>query len=289
MKILATFFAGLFLASPVFAKSIAVTDLAYSQTLEEYIHDVDYHNSEKVSASENSNSKSRDYWGEASDGYNSEAETAGSNSSESSRSRFNASSKTDFHEHEHRFSYVKYGELKKFTGDIKGALINSRQFKVVQAKPAPTKKDESVYNIIARIKKGDFPKADYVLFGRVSEMNFNDSTYQVDGGMVNYILSLSLTAEFSLINTKTYAITASFSAVGDGQDTKVLSAGTYAQPNRAAVVSQVSKSLGQDVFRQIEEQVFDDYSGSQNQNFAPRQNNNAMPPLEKPQGVMVFD
>ena len=288
MKKLAIFFAGLLFTGSVFAKSIAVTDLAYSETLEEYIHDVDYHNSEKVSASENSNSKSRDYWGEASNGY-SEAETAGSNNSESSRSRFNASSKTNFHEHEQRFSYVKYGELKKFTGDIKGALINSRQFKVVQAKPAPTKKDESVYNIIARIKKGDFPKADYVLFGRVSQMNFNDSTYQVDGGMVNYILSLSLTAEFSLINTKTYEITASFSAVGDGQDTKVLSAGMYAEPNRAAVVSQVSKSLGQDVFRQIEEQVFDDYSGSQNQNFAPRQNNNAMPPLEKPQGVMVFD
>ena len=287
MKKLAIFFSGLLLASPVFAKSIAVTDLAYSETLEEYIHDVDYHNSEKVSASERSNSKSRAYWGAASNGY-SEAETAGFNDAESSSSRFNASSKTDFHEHEHRFSYVKYGELKKFTGDIKGALINSRQFTVVQAKPAPTKKDESVYNIIARIKKGDFPKADYVLFGRVSQMNFNDSTYQVDGGMVNSILSLSLTAEFSLINTKTYEVKASFSAVGDGQDTKVLSAGTYAEPNRAAVVSQVSKSLGQDVFRQIEEQVFDDYSGSQNQNFAPRQDSKSMPPLEKPQGVMEF-
>lgn len=288
MKILATFFAGLLFASPVFAKSIAVTDLAYSETLEEYIHDVDYHNSEKVSASSSSNSKERAYWGEASNGY-SDAETAGHNYSESERNRFNASSKTDFHEHERRFSYVKYGELKKFTGDIKGALINSRQFKVVQAKPAPTKKDESVYNIIARIKKGNFPKADYVLFGRVSQMNFNDSTYQVDGGMVNYVLSLSLTAEFSLINTKTYEITASFSAVGDGQDTKVLSAGTYAEPNRAAVVSQVSKSLGQDVFRQLEEQVFDSYSSPSNSNFDSRQNNNAMPPLEKPQGVMVFD
>jgi hypothetical protein len=287
MKILATIFTGLLFASPVFAKSIAVTDLAYSETLQEYIHDVDYHNSEKVSASASSNSKARDYWGAASNDY-SEAETAGSSSSESSRSRLNASSKTDFHEHEHRFSYVKYGELKKFTGDIKGALINSHQFTLQQAKPAPTKKDESVYNIIARIKKGDFPKADYVLFGRVSEMNFNDSTYQVDGGMINSILSLTLTAEFSLINTKTYEVKASFSAVGDGQDTKVLSPGTYAEPNRAAVVSQVSKSLGQDVFRQIEEQVFDDYSGSQNQNFDSRQNPNAMPPLEKPQGVTVF-
>lgn len=287
MKILATFLTGLVFAAPVFAKSIAVTDLAYSETIEEYIHDVDYHHKDKLSASSSSNSKEREYWGAASNGY-SEAETAGYSRSDSERSRLNASSQTDFHEHEHRFSYVEYGELKKFTGDIKGALINSRQFKLVQAKPAPTKKNEAVYDIIARIKKGNFPHADYVLFGRVSEMNFNDSTYQVNDSMVNSILSLTLVAEFSLINTKTYEITASFSATGDGQDTKVLSPGTYAAPNRGAVVSQVSKSLGQDVFRQIEEQVFDDYSGSQNQNFDSRQSPNAIPPLEKPQGVTVY-
>lgn len=255
MKILATIFTGFVFASPVFAKSIAVTDLAYSDTIEQYVHTIDYQNSSKSSESLNRSSES---------------------------------DKTHYHESERNFSYIQHGELKKFTADIKGALINSHQFKLVQAKSAPTKKDESVYNIIARIKKGDFPKADYVLFGRLSDLSFNTNTYQTDDSMGSSVLSMTLTAEFSLINTKTYEVKASFSAVGDGQDTKVLSPGTYAEPNRTAVVSQVSKSLGQDVFRQIEEQVFDDYSSSQNQNFDSRQNPNAMPPLEKPEGVTVY-
>lgn len=257
MRILATFFAGLVFMNPVMAKSIAVTDLAYSNTVEDYVRTVDYHDNRQFSESSN---------------------------------RLNESNRTDYHESESNSSYIEYGELKKFTGDIKGALINSRQFKVLQAKPAPTKEDESVYNIIARIKKGDFPKADYVLFGRVSEMSFNESSYSANDSMMNAVLSLTLVAEFSLINTKTYEITASFSATGDGQDTKVLSNGMRATPNRGAVVSQVSKSLGQDVFRQLEEQVFDRVSSEPmgNSNFDARQNN-AMPPLEKPQGVTVFE
>jgi hypothetical protein len=262
MKFFTTFFLGLVFTNTVMAKSIAVTDLAYSDTIEQYVHTVDYHNSSKFSES-------------LSDRFSKES----------------ASDKTDFHESERNFSYIEFGELKKFTGDIKGALINSRQFKVVQAKPAPTKKDESVYNIIARIKKGDFPHADYVLFGRLSDLSFNSNTYSVDDSMMNSILSLTLTAEFSLINTKTYEITAGFSATGDGQDTKVLSSGTQATPNRAAVVSQVSKSLGQDVFRQIEEQVFDQVSGEpmgRNSNVDSRQNNGIEPPPQKPQGVTVF-
>ncbi|MDD2865321.1 MAG: penicillin-binding protein activator LpoB [Methylococcales bacterium] len=255
MKILATFFAGLLFMNPVMAKSIAVTDLAYSDTIEQYVHTIDYHNSSKSSESLNRSSES---------------------------------DKTDYHESEKNFSYIEHGELKKFTGDIKGELINSRQFKLVQAKPAPTKKDESVYNIIARIKKGDFPKADYVLFGRLSDLSFNSSTYSVNDSNMNFVLNLTLTAEFSLINTKTYEIVASFSATGEGQDTKILSSGSLATPNRAAVVSQVSKSLGQDVFRQLEEQVFDRSPSESNQNFDSRQNPNAMPPLEKPQEVTVF-
>ncbi|MSR17293.1 MAG: penicillin-binding protein activator LpoB [Methylococcaceae bacterium] len=263
MKILATIFCGLFFVNPAMAKSIAVTDLAYSETIEQYVHTVDYHNSSKFSES-------------SSDKF----------------SRESVSNKTDFHESERNFSYIEFDELKKFTGDIKGQLINSHQFKIVQAKPAPTKKDESVYNIIARIKKGDFPHADYVLFGRLSDLSFNSNAYSVNDDMMNSVLSLTLTAEFSLINTKTYEITAGFSATGDGQDTKILSPGTQAMPNRAAVVSQVSKSLGQDVFRQIEEQVFDQVSGEptgRSSNVDSHQNNGIEPPPQKPQGVTVFE
>jgi hypothetical protein len=261
MNVIIVFFTGLIFVSPVMAKSIAVTDLAYSQTLQEYIHEVDYHNTSKLSGSESHRLSTE-----------------------------SASSKTDYHEYEHNFSYVEYGELKKFTGDIRGALINSRQFTVVQAKPSPMARHEGVYDIIARIKKGDFPHADYVLFGRLSDISFNNSTYQVNDSMTNFMLNLALTAEFSLINTKNYEVIASFTATGEGQDTKILTPGTYATPNRSAVVSQVSKTLGQDVFRQIDEQVFDRATGEsvRNLNGESRQNNGIEPPPQKTQGVTVF-
>ncbi len=292
MKILATFFAGLVFVSPVMAKSIAVTDLAYSETINEYIHEVDYHNTSKLSASASSKSAASGYAGAAVDGYGGGAAVAGYAASASSKSKLNASSKTDYHEYEHNFSYVEYGELKKFTGDIRGELINSRRFTLTQAKPAPMKRHEGVYDIIARIKKGDFPHADYVLFGKLNEMSFNDSTYQVSDSMTNIILSLTLSAEFSLINTKTYEVIASFTATGDGQDTKIITPGTYAEPNRPKVITLVSKSLGEDVFRQIEEQVFDQVSGEpmgRSSNVDSRQNNGIEPPPQKPQGVTVFE
>ena len=247
--------------NPVMAKSIAVTDLAYSETMEQYVHSVDYHNTSKFSES-------------SSDRFNKE----------------NASDKTDFHESERNFSYIEYGELKKFTGDIKGELINSRHFTLTQAKSAPMKRNEGVYDIIARIKKGDFPHADYVLFGRLSDLSFNSNSYSVDNGMTNLMLSLTLTAEFSLINTKTYEVIASFSAVGDGQDTKIITPGTYAEPNRPKVIALVSKSLGQDVFRQIEEQVFDQVSGEPmgKSSFDARQGNSIEPPPKKSQSITVF-
>ena len=264
--ITALFFMALMLINPVWAKSIAVTDLAYSETIAQYIRSVDYHQSSRQVES-------------LSDSYS------------SSHGIFSANDKIDYHDVQQNFSYIEFGELRKFTGDIKGALINAGQFSVVEAKPARTKKEDSVYNLIARIKKGDFPHADYVLFGRLSDMSFNNSTYQVDDSMTNVMFSLTLTAEFSLINTKNYQVIASFSATGEGQDSKVLSLGSSATPNRGAVVLQVSKSLGQDVFRQIEEQVFDQVSGEpiQNPNVGSRQNDVIEPPPQKPKGVTTFE
>jgi hypothetical protein len=108
--------------------------------------------------------------------------------------------------------------------------------------------------------------------------------------MTNFMLNLALTAEFSLINTKTYEVKASFTATGEGQDTKILTPGTYATPNRSAVVSQVSKTLGQDVFRQVEEQVFDRASGEsvRNLNGESRLNIGNEPPPQKTQDVTIF-
>ena len=47
---------------------------------------------------------------------------------------------------------------------------------------------------------------------------------------------------------------AAFSAMGEGQDVKFLTGNNVVVPNRGKVVSEVSKSLGADVARQLEEQ-----------------------------------
>jgi hypothetical protein len=70
------------------------------------------------------------------------------------------------------------------------------------------------------------------------------------------ILGLSLVADFSLINTRTFEITSAFTAMGDGQDTKLVNGqDVKVSLNRPRVVRDVAKSLGEDVARQLSEQL----------------------------------
>lgn len=239
-KILIFLTSGILAIGNSHAAKVAVTDLTYSEEVEGYIHIVDYHNKSSVSASASSAAVVSPY-------------AAGA----SSQARLNANSKTDYFEYEQNYSYVEYGELRRFSGDIKGEILKSRNFQVVQAKPVTNIKTEKIYDIIARIKKGYYPGADYVLFGTVSEIHFSDDSYtpQDGGRMVAETFNLTITAEFSLISTKNYEVIASFSAVGDGADTKIQSNGTHAMPNRARVVADASKALGKDVAKQLDEQI----------------------------------
>jgi len=94
-----------------------------------------------------------------------------------------------------------------------------------------------------------------VLFGTVSELNFRDDTNPIIGtDSLSNIFSLMLVADFSLINTRTYEVKAAFSDTGEGQDVRVVNGGSSDVPSRGRVVSEVSKSLGIDVARQINEQ-----------------------------------
>ena len=88
--------------------------------------------------------------------------------------------------------------------------------------------------MIARIKKGEFNGADYVLFGVVSSIDFTDALHPIRGtSNATRQYGLQLLADFSLINTKTYEIKAAFSAQGEGNDTRSLSTrGDIAPPNR---------------------------------------------------------
>ena len=178
------------------------------------------------------------------------------------------------------YSYMEQRELGSFTNDIKGALLKGTHFHLIQGKtfdagaPQPSKAEQAlrqvqtgkmatpvrqpeVKDIIARIRKGEFAGADYVLFGTLSTMQFRDSLSPLQGtSSATHQFSLDLLADFSLINTKTYEIKAAFSAQGAGNDTKILSSrGDVAPPNRAKVMRETSQSLAMNVYEQIADQL----------------------------------
>ena len=220
---------------------VAVTDLAYEERVSEYFR--------VVSASEKSSLRAS--------GRESERDTDFSSSRRSSGS-INAKSESKYYEAEGTYSYIDRGELRKFTADIKGGILKSGRFQLVQGKPfTDAKNNEKLYDIIARIKKGMYPGADYVLFGSINSIEYRQEANPIDNtNTVSHTLSLELVGEFSLISTKNYTVKSSFSAMGEGQDVKLLTTqGGRVVLNRGKVVSEVSKSLGEDVARQLEEQL----------------------------------
>jgi hypothetical protein len=232
----------------VFAQPrIAVTDLAYTQAVAEYFEAGTMKEQSSLNANRNSVTATQ----QASGTY-----VAGT------------------------YSYVEQRELGSFTNDIKGALLKGTTFRLVQGKmfdagaPQPTKAEQvlnqlqggkmakpvqqpQVHDIIARIKKGEFPGADYVLFGTLTSLQFRDTVSTIQGTRnASHIFSLDLVADFSLISTKTYEIKAAFSAQGEGGETKLLSTrGDILPPNRGKVIRETSKTLAANVFEQFSEQI----------------------------------
>lgn len=202
------------------APKVAVSDLAYEERVQEYVHEISAH-------------------------------------SQAQGNGYSASASTSYHEVEATYSYIERGELHKFTGNIRGEILKSGLFQLIQAKPYPTQTNEGLHDLIARIKQGHFKGADYVLFGSVSDIDFRSDVNAIaNTDSYSKVLGLTLVADFSLIDTRTYAITSAFTALGEGQDAKLANRSDgQVTPNRGRVIRDVSKTLGEDVARQLKEQL----------------------------------
>ena len=246
---------------------VSVTDLAYEERVQEYFRN--------ITATEKSSLRAS--------GRESERENDHSYSRRSSGS-VNAKSESSFSYSEGTYSYIDRGELRKFTADIKGEILKSGYLQITQAKPFTAKNSEKLYDVIARIKQGMYPGADYVLFGSVSSIEFRQEANPIDHtDTVSHTLSLELVAEFSLVSTRNYQVKAAFSAMGTGQDVKLLSSrGGRVVLNRGKVISEVSKSLGADVLKQIEEQL-GALTGEE-----PSGRGSTMPPPAAKEEVIIF-
>jgi predicted outer membrane lipoprotein len=202
------------------APKVAVTDLAYQERVEQYIHIVSAKNNYR-------------------EGY------------------YSASGSSSYNEFEATTSYIEQAELRKFTGDIKGEILRTGMFQLVQGTPYTAASKGDIYDVIKRIKAGNFKGADYVLFGTVSDIDFTrDVTELANTDSHSAVLGLTLVADFSLINTRTYEITSAFTAMGEGQDTKLVNGRDIkVSLNRPRVVRDVSKALGEDVAAQLSQQL----------------------------------
>lgn len=209
---------------------IAVTDLTYEQKVSEYFRVVAAHSKSDVKAS------------------SSERETR---TTYSARDRIDAKQESSYFEAEGYYTYIDRGELRTYTADLKGAMLKGGGVRLTQAKPYTGQPTEQIYDIIARIKKGYYPGADYVLFGTLTHIEFRQDSMPLQGG-ATATLALNLVADFSLINTKTYEVKAAFSAQGSGSDVKILTrAGDKVTFNRAKVIQQTSRSLADEAYAEL--------------------------------------
>ncbi|MEO6351530.1 MAG: hypothetical protein ABI575_02350 [Oxalobacteraceae bacterium] len=211
---------------------IAVTDLTYEEKVSEYFR--------VVSASSKSSLNASGSERETDHGY-------------SARGRVSAKSESSYFEAEGTFTYIDRGELRTYTSDLKGALLKGGGVRLVQARPYVGKPTDKIYDIIARIKQGLYPGADYVLFGTVSNIDFRQESMQLAmGSSTTANLTLDLVADFSLINTRTFEIKAAFSASGSGQDTKILTRpGDRVVLNRGKVMQETSRSLADNAYSEL--------------------------------------
>lgn len=208
---------------------VAVTDLAYEEQVKDYIKIVDSSSNTNVDSTRDGRS-----------------------------GNYSKNSTADYHKVEGTYTYVNQTELRKFVGDIKGDLKKTGLIDLIQGRPYSGDPDfDNINDIIARIDQGDFDGADYVLFGRLSDIQFSDNVMNIQHtNTYSKSLGLTVVAEFNLINTQTHEIKAAFTAMGEAKELKLVnSLDKKVTLDRAKLVSKVSKALGKDVTNQVVEQL----------------------------------
>lgn len=155
-------------------------------------------------------------------------------------------------------SNAEYGELRYLANPIRGLLIKSG-YRVVQAKAAlamPNQGDE-YFDIVKRIKAGDFGDADYVLYGVLAEVSSTDNVADIPGTKsTSQRVTLEVAVDFNIVDTKTNQIVASFLASGEGKDVQIDGRDTSHKPSMAKLMKLASLDLAEDVRKNLADQNF---------------------------------
>ena len=143
-------------------------------------------------------------------------------------------------------------ELNRFAVDIKGELLKSGLYRIFPGKVYSSTGKETIADINTQITNGQYPDADYVLFGTISYVNTNMVSAPADNKQMSHTFSMDIVGEFVLINTRTRAVDAAFSAIGQGSDMHVSkTAGSVIAINKSKILKEVSQSLASAVASEL--------------------------------------
>lgn len=155
-------------------------------------------------------------------------------------------------------SKMEYGELRYLANPIRGLLIKSG-YKVVQAKPTvamPNQGDE-YFDIVKRIKAGDFADANYVLYGVLAEVSVTDNVDDIPGTRSTaQQVTLEVTVDFNVVDTQSNQIVASFVASGDGKEVRIDGKDNNFKPSMAKLMKLAALDLAEDVRKNLAAQNF---------------------------------
>jgi hypothetical protein len=152
---------------------------------------------------------------------------------------------------------ASYGELRGINTDIRAELIKMG-YVVMQGKPAVAKTEENdeFFNVVERIRRGDFGDAQFVLFGTVTDVSFRNTKEKIQGtDDFSYGLSVSLLAEFSLIETESLKVVAAFTTQGSGSDTYLGKDNARFTPDNARISKDLLASFNAQSRRQLMQQM----------------------------------
>ncbi|MBJ7475040.1 MAG: hypothetical protein JHD24_08045 [Polynucleobacter sp.] len=154
---------------------------------------------------------------------------------------------------------IEYSELIGMSGEVRGALLQSG-FQLTQTRPVIARPDETheFFDIVRRIREGEFENADYVLFGVIGLIQnrvVNDPIPNTT--KFTKKTEVSMLVDYSLVDTYTLVVKSAFTANVLANDTRLMdfNSPTY-PPDIARMLGDISKKLSTQVTQRMTEQNF---------------------------------
>jgi hypothetical protein len=223
---------------PKTPNSVAVTDLSFKKEVQEFFYDEKFNYKSNLQTSNASVSVGDD--------------------KSAQFPSINANAEASYSKQFGTKRVVSYSEVRGLNADIKRSLI-SAGYKVIQPAPnvaAKENEDDSFFSLKKRILNGDFHDAEFVLHGTVVSVDSRATTDHIQGTSdFSYKLENAIIAEFTLVNTETMQVAASFTAMGSGQDMYLGKANVNYVPNMNRINKDLLSSFSQDAQKKLLDQL----------------------------------